>query len=253
MRVCVFENDNSVRINLPADQTRSTVFSTRTNHEVLFRRINTALINENTIDKSKNFIDLGAWIGDNTIPWAMNVAAHGGTVYAIDPSPENCAFVRSVADLNGLTNVCIFITAVGDGITKELYTSDDLFHCSFMESGSTYISAGRTKLTACSLDELYAAGSISNIGYIHLDVEGMEHLVLQGATTVIDAFHPVITFEQHINTDDYRGLSRKLNNHGYIVYMINESLPGCRSDCRNFLCLLSPAPTSVSQYLSIVE
>jgi hypothetical protein len=54
------------------------MFKKRDNHEVMFRRINTYLI-KNKIIKN-NIIDLGAWIGDNSIPWAKNI---DGTVYAI--------------------------------------------------------------------------------------------------------------------------------------------------------------------------
>ena len=46
--------------------------------------------NNNVIDKNKNIIDLGAWIGDNSIPWAKNI---DGIVYAIDPSKENCKYI----------------------------------------------------------------------------------------------------------------------------------------------------------------
>jgi FkbM family methyltransferase len=245
---CIFANDNNVEIKLP-NVTRSNAFRTRTNHEVIFRQINTFLIQNNIIDPTKNIIDLGAWIGDNTIPWAINIKSEGGTIYAIDPSTENCEFIKSVADLNNLTNVTVITSAVGDGITQNLSTSHDLYHCTFM-TGDDYITDGIHTFKAVSLDELYDSKIISNIGYIHLDVEGMEHLVINGADRLINTFLPVITFEQHINSDDYMSICKKLHNKGYEVYMIIEVLPGCRPDCRNFLAL---PPTKEKYDLELIN
>ena len=95
---------------------------------------------------------------------------------------------------------------------------------------------GNTKIQAYSLDYLYENEKIiENIGYIHLDVEGMEFLVISGANKLIDIYKPIITFEQHINSEDYGKIVRHLNGKNYIVYLINEILPGCYEDCRNFI------------------
>ena len=40
-----------------------------------------------------NIIDLGAWIGDNAIPWAKNI---NHIVYAIDPSSQNIEFITKM-------------------------------------------------------------------------------------------------------------------------------------------------------------
>lgn len=253
---CVFTNDNNVEIKLPQNSHYSNAFKVRNNHEALFRRINTSLIQNKIIDPSKNIIDLGAWIGDNSVPWAMNIAKSGGMVYAIDPSKENCDFISTLGILNDLDNLCIISGVIGDGITRELHTSDDLFHCSFM-SGKNYATDGFHKFQSCSLDEMFQSGSICNVGYIHLDVEGMEHLVLNGASTLIDTYLPVITFEQHILTDDYMSICRQLSSKNYINYMIKETLPGCRPDCRNFLSLQPSQalmiPSDVKSNLSRIE
>ena len=91
---------------------------TRDNHEVLFRRINTFLI-QNDIIKN-NIIDLGAWIGDNSIPWAKNI---DGIVYAIDPSTDNCDFINKICELNQIKNV----KTIQHGISNccELLTTND--------------------------------------------------------------------------------------------------------------------------------
>ena len=224
-RSCIFTNDNNVSVSL-IDHPFSNNLSIRDNHEVLFRRINTYLINNNYINKT-NIIDLGAWIGDNTIPWAKNIR---GIIYSIDPSPSNCDFIESTCILNNINNVKILQYAISN---KEelLSTNDDINHCSFVY-GNTGVN-GNTKINAVSLDMLFENKCIENIGYIHLDVEGMEYKIIQGAESIIDKCRPVISFEQHLEIDNYSIIQSHLINKNYIVYLVDEILPGCRHDCRN--------------------
>ena len=76
---------------------------------------------------------------------------------------------------------------------------------------------------------------LQNVALIHLDVEGFEFKVVRGATETIDKYRPIISFEQHVQVDNYLGLSEYLCEKGYDIYLINEVLPGCRRDCRNFM------------------
>lgn len=226
MSTCIFKNDNNVTITLLNDPF-SNLFKTRDNHEVLFRRINTFLINNNVIQKNKNIIDLGAWVGDNSIPWAKNI---NGVVYAIDPSPSNISFIKNTCDLNNINNVEALEYAISDS-HELLSTNDNINHCSFFYGNPG--KNGRTKLHAVSLDYLYDENIIDNIGYIHLDVEGMEYKILQGSTNILKTFKPIISFEQHLELDDYSEILTYLNDNGYCVFLVDEILPGCRPDCRN--------------------
>lgn len=220
---CIFTNDNDVEIKLLENHTFSNIFSKRNNHEVLFRRIHSYLINKNII--KKNIIDLGAWIGDNSVPWAKQIE---GIVYAIDPSPDNILFICVMCQLNNIKNVTTIQKAISDR-NEILYTDESLHHCSFNNVN------GRTNVNAYSLDYLHAVNLIDDIGYIHLDVEGLEEKVINGASLIIEKFRPIITFEQHLTVDNYKSLSDYLANKNYIVYLINEILPGCNHDCRNLM------------------
>ena len=234
MSSCIFTNDGDTTVAL-IDHPFSQTFASRNHHEVLFRQMHTYLMDTGVI--KNNIIDLGAWIGDNTIPWAKrsgSVAslsdakvASLSVVYAIDPSKENCEFIQQMCDHNQLTNVKIFQTAVSN--TMELLsTNDDMYHCTFVQG-----SEGRNKVNAITLDHLFNTGEIEHIGYIHLDVEGMEYKVILGAEQIIDTCRPIITFEQHLETDNYNLILEHLTNKNYVVYLIDEVLPGCRPDCRN--------------------
>ena len=245
---CIFTNDNNTTIQL-IEHPFSQTFALRDNHEVLFRRMHTYLMNNGVI--KNNIIDLGAWIGDNTIPWAKrsdtkrsdtkrsDTKRSGSNpnrslsdlkqsvIYAIDPSQENCNFINEMCQHNQIDNVKIFQTAISNKI-EILSTNDDMYHCTF-EPGVQ----GRNKVNAITLDHLFNIGEIENIGYIHLDVEGMEYKVVLGAEKIIDTCRPVITFEQHLETDNYDLILNHLLNKKYVVFLIDEVLPGCRPDCRN--------------------
>lgn len=227
MPYTIFSNDDNVKINVIADHPFTTTFVNRNRHEVIFRQINTYLIKNKLI--KNNIIDLGAWIGDNSIPWAKNIDS---TVYAIDPSPENCLFIEKTAELNGLTNIKVIQIAISDK-NEILSTNQDLHHCSFVYDNPGV--NGIHKVKSVTLDFLYERGEIDNIGYIHLDVEGMENKVIHGGSIIINKFQPIITFEQHLEIDDYKLLTHYLNSVKYQVFMIDEILPKCRADCRNFI------------------
>jgi len=223
---CIFLNDNSVEIKL-IDHAFSSIFELRVYHEAIFRMIHSYLINNIIIDPTKNFIDLGAWIGDNSIPWAKNIE---GTVYAIDPCKENCDFINAMKHYNSIENLTIIKAVISDSEKIISTDNNDLHHCSFTNDESL-----QNKLQAFSLDTLYKNNIIKNIGYIHLDVEKMEHLVIAGAKQLINDLRPIVSFEQHLNTDDYQSICKYFNSINYNVYLINEQLLGCLEDCRNFL------------------
>lgn len=230
----------------------SNTFAERDHCEFLFRRINTYLINAGII--KNNIIDLGAWMGDNSIPWAKNIS---GIVYAIDPSDRNCNFIHEVCSLNEIKNVNVIQTAISDKV-EILHTNQYIEHCSFV-----YESTGESSyfhIQATTLDTLYSENRIDTIGYIHLDVEGMERRVLEGASAIIEKFKPIITFEQHLEIDDYKATSDFVRNRGYMIYLINEVMPHCRPDCRNFIAfpteiitstLIEDIQTSVGPFLQL--
>jgi FkbM family methyltransferase len=151
---CIFPNDDYVNILL-LEHPFTYNFKNRPEKEAIFRRINTFLIKNNYI--KNNIIDLGAWIGDNSVPWAKNIH---GIVYAIDPSSDNCKFINKMCELNNITNVKTIQTAISDK-NEILTTHGDINHCSFI---CNYLDPGiATTVNAVSLNYLYEAGIIENI------------------------------------------------------------------------------------------
>lgn len=230
--VAHFSNDNGVEIKYHMNHRFANLFGSRNEHEVMFRRISTYLINNGHI--RGNIMDLGAWIGDNALPWSKNMAKLDPypLVYAIDPSPDNCQFIRDLASLNNIKNIRVIQKAISDK-REVLLTNEDLTHCSFVSDNDSLTMINQVK--AWPLDDLYNAGEIADVAYIHLDVEGMENRVVAGAEKLINTYKPIIAFEQHLEQDPFIELSEHIAAKGYTVYLINEVLPGCRPDCRNFI------------------
>ena len=136
-------------------------------------------------------------------------------IYSIDPSKDNLYFQHLVADFNEINNLISFNTVLSDN-SDPVYTNSDDFHMTFNKQ------EGKSEFKCCTLDELYSNGKIHNIGYIHLDVEGFEHNVIKGAINLISNSKPIISFEQHIESDDYLALSNLIKKYGYEVYQIKK-------------------------------
>jgi FkbM family methyltransferase len=227
MEECRFINDNNISLFL-SDSDFDKIFKNRVIAEPNFRRIINILLQNGYIDKNKNFIDAGSWIGDNALPWSKMI---DGIVYAIDPSEENCKSAFEIANLNNINNVIFTVGALARE-RKKLYTDDDLFHCSFVGKAS-----GSHEVEAFSIDDLYSENKINNITFIHLDVEGFELDAILGSEKTIEDFRPVISYEQHLKTDPVNEINLFLKNKNYKVFIIDESLAGCRPDCRNLLAI----------------
>lgn len=223
----VFTNDGYVSFKLLKDHWYSNIMQKRDAHEKIFRRIHTYLILKNVI--KKNILDSGAWIGDNSIPWSLNISKER-KVFAIDPSLDNISFIERTAELNGITNIVTIKTALSDK-EETIGTDDDIHHANFSKGGEKY------KIDAVPLDKLYAEGKIYDIDFMHLDVENMEYKVVVGAEKLIDTLNPIVTFEQHLQREDYMTLVNWFKSKSYTVYVIEEILLGCFPDCRNIIAL----------------
>lgn len=225
-----FINDGCQMVKLPLDSTLSKIYEGRVHKESLLRQVHTYLIKNNIIDKTKNVIDLGAWIGDNVIPWAKMFS---GTIYAIDPSEVNCEYIKRLAAINNCGNVQIIQSAISN-VEKILYTSDSAEHCKF----TTTDVDTKFSIKCTTLDILKSNNTITNIGFMHLDVEDMEYDVLCGAKTIIEEYRPIITYEVHTcRYNVFPQIKSMLHNYDYTQYMINEINYGCYPDCTNILSI----------------
>ena len=199
--------------------------------EILLRKTIYDLYQNGYIDSALSIIDIGSCISDNSMVWAQFLSKKG-RVFAIDPCPNNIAYGKTLANLNHLENIKFVQTVCAEkpGIKLDFDGSIDM--ASFKKSTSNkYIESS-------TIDQIITKNEAS-IGLFHVDVEGFELAVLKGAEVIIKRDSPVILFEQHISKEKVSEVVSYLKNFDYRIFMINEVIPGCSLDCRNFIAFPS--------------
>jgi len=78
-------------------------------------------------------------------------------------------------------------------------------------------------------------GKIKDIGYIDLDVEGMEYMILKGAKNLINKYRPIIRYEIQLDMDKNNAIKELLIKSDYKLCLMNQILPECRHDCKTCL------------------
>jgi FkbM family methyltransferase len=204
-------------------------FKLRPISETLLRKIIFHLYDINYIDKKKSVVDIGCWIGDNALVWAK-LLKERGSVFAIDPSHENIMFGQTVCNQNNITNIKWVNAVCSSKVGIPLSFSGKLDHAVFEETNKTQFS-----LLSNTLDNIVGYKFHNQISLMHVDVEGFEERVLKGASAIIKKSKPIIVFEQHISRDNVMSLISYLESENYTIFLINEVIPNCELDCRNFI------------------
>ena len=219
----------------------------RANHEVQLRRVAKFILQSYQTSERSSVIDIGAWIGDNSLIWAKLVEPFSGRVLAIDPSSQNIEAINQLSAFNSITNLrtqrAICSSIPGDHYTYCGYSVDDnkvlkpLFERSY---GTIPVKSMMSSLST-TIDALYLDHLANKVLLFHVDVEGMENEIFQGSKSMIEASKPYIIFESHISSDQHLTMViDTLRSCGYdTFFMINEVLHGARLDCRNFLAVHS--------------
>lgn len=148
------------------------------------------LLFANTIKENSIVFDVGANVGFYTL-LASSLVGPAGKVFAFEPVPRNCAYLKKHLRLNHIKNVTLFEVAVADskGMTSfDASTDNSMGH--FSEQGKLQVN------TVC-LDDLVTEGRILAPDYIKIDVEGAEMMVLSGASAILGKYHPTLFLATH--------------------------------------------------------
>lgn len=176
-------------------------------------------------------IDVGAQVGDSTLPIAVACGATG-TVLAFEPNPLTFAVLAANATLNpGRTHIVpIPYAAAGkDGPLVFDYGNP------FLDNGGDHTgisrwrhgSAFRIPVQGRRLEAFIRsryAHLLPRLRYLKTDVEGHDLAVLQSVEALIDEFRPFIKAEVNgmLSTDDRCALHRFLTERGYAVRRVEE-------------------------------
>jgi FkbM family methyltransferase len=229
-----FPNDGGVEVAVPSGHPISKEYQWRPKHEAGFRRLVFRLLDTGLISKDEAILDTGCWIGDNAVPWSLLTR---GPVYAVDPGAMNIEYIQTLKGMNPVPNLEPILGAFSDQ-EEVLETPNGLDHCSFVFYKAEGGAKGKPMNTvaATTLDALATKSGWVKLGFIHLDVEGMELNVIRGGLGRIRADRPIVTYEVHLEGAEEEGvpeIEKTFKELGYDVYIHDEQLLYCRPDCRN--------------------
>jgi FkbM family methyltransferase len=160
-------------------------------------------------------IDVGAYIGTHTIPFAKLVSP-GGRVIAIEAQRTAIAFLQTNIALNNLMNViCInkFITNK-EGVIKSLIL-DQRIEQNFGSLSIKNMKGGEI-IKATTIDKINLPKNKS-LKLIKIDVEEQEAKVLAGAKKTIKKYRPFLYVECSSKKESKK-IIRKLLKYNYVPY-----------------------------------
>lgn len=197
--------------------------------------------------QQRDAIDVGANVGFFSTLFAKSLQPES-RVLAVEPIPAAAARLQQNLIRNAVSHrVTVFEGALSDRAAdtvinvidgKEEYSSlSDISHPS-----AVHLTARKIPVRTETLDSLVHQFALRP-GFLKLDVEGNEHLVLQGASEVLKKFQPIILSELNEavlqrNGSSSRQIIELLQSYGYkIVDPLRISAPPQISDLGEILCL----------------
>src|SRR6266446_9764106 len=152
-------------------------------------------------------IDVGANLGEWTVPLARSVGA-AGRVIAIEPAPRSAAALEATLAANALRQAEIFRCAIGDHDGQTEFAVP-VVTSARTDTGRARIGPGRTGYEALRvplrrLESLAAELTLDRLDLIKIDVEGHERQVLDGAASILDRYRPTLVMETGHEAEGYR-------------------------------------------------
>ena len=164
-------------------------------------------------------IDIGANLGEWTIPLARAVGA-GGQVLACEPAPLAAKSLEATLRANALRQAEVIRYALGDHDGRAEFTVP-VVTSARTDSGTARLGAAGPGEEALSvrlsrLDSLLAEREVGWVELIKIDVEGHEKQVLDGAEATLGRFRPTLVIETgHEALDDRTAIYDRLRGLGY--------------------------------------
>lgn len=151
-----------------------------------------------------NIIHAGTFFGD-MIPYLSKLVHDNYAIYAFEPLLENYVLAKCSLEINCITNVLLFNSALGNSI-KNCFMTNTTSNNVHAGGESHLNDKGNSISTMLTIDNL----NIDRLSILHLDIEGSELQALEGSINTIKRHHPAILIE-----DGKRNCANFLNKLGY--------------------------------------
>lgn len=176
----------------------------------------------------QNCIDIGANVGAITIALA-DACGPNGIVHAFEPGPDYYTRLCKNLELNPDLNTRVKVHSVGlsDSPGQAPWQASSIY----MGTASMYkairdMSRPTLKLPVVRLDDYNPIARLSSIGFVKIDVDGLELQILKGSTGTIRRHKPVLYVETTMWNDEMRAAAQEiellLETLGYDLFKIDE-------------------------------
>ena len=159
-------------------------------------------------------IDVGAFIGDNTLDFARLVG-EDGKVYAFEPNLKNFELLKKNIEINNYKNVILINKAVSD---KEGEVK--MYSHPFKSTGDVIDNLGTISIDAIDLDSVIKG----RVDFLKIDVEGTEQQAIKGAQRILKE-NPNLKMILEIHPSKLKNPIDYLTsfiNSGYKIYNLDK-------------------------------
>ena len=158
-------------------------------------RAEVEFICKHLLPSNGTFIDVGAFIGTHSIPFALHVGL-GGRGISFEPNSPSFSLLTANLQVAGLQNVTAYNMAASQssGLAFSLFSDPENFGHTALHQASEAAAPAHGDESLCvgqAIDDL----NLGHVDLIKVDVEGMEKSVLSGCLKLIKSCKPNIFLE----------------------------------------------------------
>ncbi|MEO7960247.1 MAG: FkbM family methyltransferase [Ginsengibacter sp.] len=183
------------------------------------------------IERGDLVIDIGANIGDTTVPMAL-AAGHSGVTLGFDPNPYVYKILEKNASLNkDKQNIVPLLYAISKEDEDFYYVSSE---ASFANGGISptadsihgkFVYPSKIKgVNLLTFLETNYSQYLQNFSFIKIDTEGYDKEIIKSIPELIDKYKPTIVAESFGKStpEDKIELYDVIEKHGYEIYYFED-------------------------------
>ena len=191
------------------------------------------------VKKGDLVIDIGANIGDTTVPMAL-AAGKEGLVLGFDPNPYIFKILEKNASLNqGKTNITPLQCAITETPGEFYYNSSEASFSNGGISKEPTKTHGKfqmaNKVPGVNLSELLHKDyqdRLQNLSLIKVDTEGLDKEIIKSISDVIESYKPVVIAECFLKLSkaEKEALYDIIHDKGYDLFYFEDFVEDTRTE-----------------------